>query len=53
MFIELLMSLPAPYRVYVRRTLYPRVDALAAQRAVTPDDLRCLWRVLRDAIGLG
>ena len=23
------MSLPAPYRAYVRRTLYPRVDALA------------------------
>ena len=27
---SMLMSLPAPYRAYVRRTLYPRVAALAA-----------------------
>ncbi len=51
-FIALLMSLPAPYRAYVRRTLYPRVDALAAQRAVGPGDLERLWQELRDAIGL-
>jgi hypothetical protein len=46
------MSLPAPYRAYVRRTLYPRVDSLAAQRPVTPDDLQRLWQDLRGAIGL-
>ena len=51
-FIELLMSLPAPYRAYVRRTLYARVGALAAQRPVTPDDLQRLWQELRGSIGL-
>jgi N-methylhydantoinase B len=51
-FIELLMSLPAPYRVYVRRKLYARVDALAAQRPVTADDLHDLWHNLRGSIGL-
>jgi hypothetical protein len=52
-FIELLMSLPAPYRAYVRRTLHARVGALAGQRAVTPDDLQRLWEDLRGSIGLG
>jgi N-methylhydantoinase B len=52
-FIALLMSLPAPYRAYVRRTLHVRVDALAAQRPATADDLQRLWRELRGAIGLG
>ena len=51
-FIELLMSLPAPYRAYVRRTLHARVAALADQRPVTPDDLHRLWQELRGAIGL-
>jgi N-methylhydantoinase B len=51
-FIALLMSLPAPYRAYVRRTLYVRVDALAAQRPVTPEDLQRLWHELRGSIGL-
>jgi N-methylhydantoinase B len=51
-FIELLMSLPAPYRAYVRRTLYARVDALAAERPVTADDLGRLWQTLRGSIGL-
>jgi hypothetical protein len=46
------MSLPAPYRAYVRRTLYPRVEALAAQRAVLPADLKRLWHELRGTIGL-
>ena len=41
------MSLPAPYRAYVRRTLYVRVDALAAQRPVSPEDLQRLWQELR------
>ena len=51
-FIALLMSLPAPYRAYVRRALYGRVDALARQRAVTVDDLGRLWQALRGTIGL-
>ncbi len=51
-FIALLMSLPAPYRAYVRRTLYPRLDALGAERAVTPDDIQRLWQELRGSIGL-
>jgi N-methylhydantoinase B len=51
-FIELLMSLPAPYRAYVRRTLYARVGALAAQRPVLPADLQRLWQELRGTIGL-
>jgi N-methylhydantoinase B len=51
-FIELLMTAPAPYRAYVRRTLYPRVDALAARRPVTTEDLERLWRELRGIIGL-
>jgi len=51
-FIALLMRLPAPYRAYVRRTLYPRVEALATQRPVTADDLERLWQELRGAIGL-
>jgi N-methylhydantoinase B len=52
-FIALLMSAPAPYRSYVRRTLYPRVETLAAERPVTPDDLGRPWRELRGSIGLG
>jgi N-methylhydantoinase B len=51
--IELLMNLPLPYRAYVRRTLYARSDALAAQRPVTSQDLLRLWQELRGAIGLG
>ena len=49
-FIALLMSLPAPYRAYVRRTLYGRVDTLAAERPVTADDLGRLWQELRGSI---
>jgi N-methylhydantoinase B len=51
-FIAMLMSLPAPYRAYVRRTLYAKVDALAAERPVTPDDLQKLLQTLRGAISL-
>jgi N-methylhydantoinase B len=51
-FIALLMSLPAPYRAYARRTLYGRVETLAAQRPVTAADLERLWQDLRGAIGL-
>src|SRR5262245_24490814 len=51
-FIEMLMKLPAPYRAYVRRTLYGRVTALAAERPVTTDDLQRLLEELRGSIGL-
>jgi hypothetical protein len=51
-FIALLMSLPAPYRAYVRRTLYGRVEALAAERPVTPDDLDRLLKDLRASVAL-
>jgi hypothetical protein len=51
-FIALLMSLPAPYRAYVRRTLYGRVEALAAERPVTADDLDRLLQSLRASIAL-
>jgi N-methylhydantoinase B len=51
-FIGLLMSLPAPYRAYVRRILYGRVEALDAERPVTPDDLTRLLHELRASIAL-
>jgi N-methylhydantoinase B len=51
-FIALLMRLPAPYRAYVRRTLYGRVEALAAERPVTPDDLERLLLELRASVAL-
>jgi N-methylhydantoinase B len=51
-FIAMLMSLPAPYRAYVRRTLYGRVEALAAERPVTADDLHRLLNELRASIAL-
>jgi N-methylhydantoinase B len=51
-FIAMLMNLPAPYRAYVRRTLYGRVEALATERAVTADDLRRLLNELRASIAL-
>jgi hypothetical protein len=46
------MSLPAPYRAYVRRTLYGRVEALADERPVTPDDLDRLLKDLRASVAL-
>jgi N-methylhydantoinase B len=51
-FIAMLMTLPAPYRAYVRRTLYGRVEALAAERPVTTDDLHRLLNELRASISL-
>jgi len=51
-FIAMLMSLPAPYRAYVRRTLYGRVEALAAERPVTAEDLHRLLNELRASIAL-
>jgi len=51
-FIALLMGLPQPYRAYVRRTLHPRVTALAAERPVTTADLDRLWQELRATAGL-
>jgi N-methylhydantoinase B len=52
-FVELLMSLPAPYRAYVRRTLHARAAALPAGQPLTIEDLRRLWEDLRPSIGLG
>src|SRR5262249_58761157 len=49
-FIAMLMSLPAPYRAYLRRTLYPRVEALVAERPVTPDDLHPLLQSLPPSV---
>ena len=51
-FIALLMSLPVPYRAYVRRALYARVMALADERPVTVDDLSRLWEELAAASAL-
>jgi len=51
-FIAMLMTLPAPYRPYVRRTLYGRVESLAAERPVTTDDLHRLLNELRASIKL-
>jgi N-methylhydantoinase B len=51
-FVALLMGLPAPYRAYVRRTLYPKVTALAATRPVTAEDLARFWSEMAAAIGL-
>ena len=51
-FIALLMSLPAPYRAYVRRTLHARAAALAAGPPLTADDLERLWQELARSIGL-
>jgi N-methylhydantoinase B len=51
-FVALLMSLPLPYRAYVRRELYPRVTALAERQPVTPSDLDRLWAELAQASAL-
>jgi N-methylhydantoinase B len=56
--IGLLMSLPAPYRPYVRRTLHARIQALAASRPVGPEpvgpeDVRRLWGDLAVSLRLG
>jgi N-methylhydantoinase B len=53
LFIELLMSLPAPYRGYARRTLHGRIAALAEQRPVTAEDVKRLVGELRDSLRLG
>jgi hypothetical protein len=46
------MSLPVPYRAYVRRALYARVTPLVDQRPVTVDDLSRLWEELAAAAAL-
>ena len=51
-FVALLMSLPVPYRAYVRRALHARVAALADQRSVTADDLSRFWEELATASAL-
>ncbi len=51
-FVALLMALPLPYRAWARRTLYPRVSALAERGPVNADDLTRLWQELATASGL-
>ena len=53
LFIELLMALPAPYRGYARRTLHPRITALADQRPVTAADVTRMVGELRDSLHRG
>jgi N-methylhydantoinase B len=48
-FVALLMSLPPPYRAYVRRELYPKVTALSERGPVSASDLTRLWRDLAAA----
>jgi N-methylhydantoinase B len=50
--VALLMTLPAPYRAYVRRALYSRITARTDQEPVTADDLTRLWAELAASSGL-
>jgi N-methylhydantoinase B len=50
--VALLMTLPAPYRAYVRRALYTRITARTDHGPVTPDDLPRLWAELAASSGL-
>jgi N-methylhydantoinase B len=51
--IGVLMGLPIPYRAYVRRILYGRIQALAATRPVGPADVDRLWEELAASARLG
>jgi hypothetical protein len=50
--VALLMTLPAPYRAYVRRALYARITARTDQEPVRPQDLARLWAELAASSGL-
>ena len=50
--VALLMTLPAPYRAYVRRALYTRITARTDREPVSPDDLARLWGELAASSGL-
>jgi N-methylhydantoinase B len=50
--VALLMTLPAPYRAYVRRALYSRITARTDHGPVTADDLTRLWAELAASSGL-
>jgi hypothetical protein len=50
--VALLMTLPAPYRAYVRRALYTRITERTDQEAVRPEDLARLWAELAASSGL-
>ena len=50
--VALLMTLPAPYRAYVRRALYSRITARTDHGPVTTDDLARLWAELAASSGL-
>jgi len=50
--VALLMTLPAPYRAYVRRALYARITARTDREPVRPEDLAGLWAELAASSGL-
>ena len=50
--VALLMTLPAPYRAYVRRALHARITARADRKPVRPEDLAGLWAELAASAGL-
>jgi N-methylhydantoinase B len=50
--VALLMTLPAPYRAYVRRALYTRITARTDREPASPDDLARLWGELAASSGL-
>jgi N-methylhydantoinase B len=50
--VALLMTLPAPYRAYVRRALYARITARTDQEPVRPEDLARFWAELAASSGL-
>jgi N-methylhydantoinase B len=50
--VALLMTLPAPYRAYVRRALYTRITARTDREPVRPEDLARLWAELAASSGL-
>jgi len=50
--VALLMTLPAPYRAYVRRALYARITARTDREPVRPEDLAGLWAEFAASSGL-
>jgi N-methylhydantoinase B len=50
--VALLMTLPVPYRAYVRRALHARIAARGDAAPVRPEELTRLWEELAAASGL-
>jgi N-methylhydantoinase B len=50
--VALLMTLPVPYRAYVRRALHARIAARSDGAPVGPEELTRLWEELAAASGL-